>query len=173
MGGPYHRDSRQTSLRGTHTVLEFYWVLFRLMVAPFHPGYLHMARPLHVWYDPVPQRPLSMVTIYRVGHACKWGSWWTVGFGPPENRDLTNTQAFAGVWWQWVALMSLGRSLGVEELNRSSVMLSAVSAVPWKSGGLYLFLNWGWWWQIQQSVKLQPFCMSECYFKNKQIFREW
>ena len=25
------------------------------MVVPFHPGYLHMARPLHVWYDPVPR----------------------------------------------------------------------------------------------------------------------
>ena len=23
------------------------------MVVPFHPGYLHMAGALHVWYDPV------------------------------------------------------------------------------------------------------------------------
>ena len=49
----------------------------------------------------------------------------------PENRDLTNTYAFAGVWWQWATLMmSPGRSLGVEELNHSLVMLSAVSGVP-------------------------------------------
>ena len=162
MGSPCYRVLKeQISLRDTHTVFEFYWVLFRLMVAPSHPGYLRMARALHVWYDPVP-RALKhgnyLESAMPVGGGLIVNCW----LDPQKTGIWLTHRPLQGCGGNGATLMSLGRSLGMVELNRSLVILSA--EVPWKSGGLYLFPDWGWWWQIQQSVKSQPFWMFECYF---------
>ena len=156
--------SRNKHPAGVHTLsLGFLESQLSSWWCPSIQGIRCVTRPLHVWYDPVPR-------AHKHGNYLE--SAMSVGAGLILNGWLDPQET--GIWLTHTPLQGCGGSGGNLDvpgqkpgcggIKPSLVMLSAVSRVPGKSGRLYLFPNWGWWWQIQQSVKLPPFWMFECYF---------
>ena len=78
----------------------------------FHPGHTGcIARPLHVWYDPIP-RALKHDNRLEWAMPIGWRAHTECLVGPLESRDLTNTYAFAAEGWQWSNLDVSGQKPG-------------------------------------------------------------